>query len=130
MSNHSDSIDEVVAELRVAIESKDLAAFSDLLAPDVTWGPPGAKTPTCRNKNQVLTWYGRGSSSGASAKVTEVVAAGNRVLVGLNVRGVQRAKEAGGHTARWQVFTVRDGRIVDIVGFEQRSDAVAWLSNH
>lgn len=127
MSNRSHSIDEVVEELRIAIESQDLAAFSDLLDPNVTWGAPGASSPTCRSKSQVLTWYERGQSSGASARVIEVVTEGDRVLVGLIVSGVKSARDEGGHTERWQVFTLRDGHIADIVGFDQRIEAAAWL---
>jgi hypothetical protein len=126
---HSESIDKAAGELRIALEAADLTAFSDLLAPNVTWGPPGANSPTCQSKNEVLSWYERGKSSGASAKVSEIVIVGNRVLVGLVVRGVPRAREEGGQAARWQIFTMSDGLIVDIVGFEKKSEAVAWLSN-
>jgi ketosteroid isomerase-like protein len=128
MHDHSESIDKAARELRVALETADLAAFGDLLAPNVTWGGPGANPPTCQNKNQVLTWYERRNSSGASATVSELLISGNRVLVGLVVRGMTRAREAGGQIERWQVFTMSEGRIVDIVGFEQKSEAVTWLS--
>jgi hypothetical protein len=129
LSKNPEPIDKTAGQLRIALESADLAAFSDLLAPNVTFGPPGADTPTCQNKNQVLTWYERGKSSGATAKVSEVMTVGNRVLVGLVVRGVQRSREEGGQAPRWQVFTISEGHIVDIVGFDQKSEAVAWLSN-
>jgi ketosteroid isomerase-like protein len=129
VSSVSESIEKVAVELRIALESGDLASFSDLLAPNVTWGPPDAKSPTCQSKQQVLTWYERGRASGASTRVSEVVIVGNRVLVGLLVRGIARAREAGGQAARWQVFTMSDGLIVDIVGFDQKSEAVAWMSN-
>ncbi len=128
VSERPKSIDEVAEILRIALESADLAAFSDLLAPDVTWGPPGANSPTCQSKNQVLTWYEQGRSSGARAKVREVAIMGNRVLVGLLVRRTKSARDKGGEAERWQVFTTSDGRIVDIVGFDHRNEAVEWLS--
>lgn len=120
-------MDKAARELRIALETADLGAFADSLSPNVPWGPPGAKTPTCQSKNQVQTWYERGRSSGASAKVSEVVVAGNRVQVGLLI-SAPRAREEGGRAARWQVYTLSDGLIVDIVGFDQKSAAVSWLS--
>jgi hypothetical protein len=57
--------------------------------------------------------------------VSEVVVLGNRVLVGLVVVGTRSAAESGGQAARWQVLTVRDGLAVDIVGFDQRTEAIA-----
>jgi hypothetical protein len=129
VSKNSISIEKVAEELRIALESADLAAFSNMLAPDVTWGPPGANSPTCQSKNQVLTWYERGRSSGASAKVCEITIVENRVLVGLLVRGLQQARDEGDEAERWQVFTTSGGRIVDIVGFDRKSEAVEWLSS-
>jgi hypothetical protein len=43
-------------KVRIALESADLAAFADLLHPDVQWGPPGDPAPPCRNRDQVLAW--------------------------------------------------------------------------
>jgi hypothetical protein len=54
---------------------------------------------------------------------------GNRVLVRLLVRGIERAQGEADQAERWQVFTMSDGRIIDIVGFDQKSEAVAWLSS-
>ena len=121
MTEHSASIEAVADGLRSALESADLVTLGELLAPDVTWGPPGAKNPTCQNKNEVLTWYERGRSSGSRAKVCELVIEGDRVLVGLLVKGSH-----GSSAERWQVYTVRAGRITDIVGFDSRSEAISW----
>jgi hypothetical protein len=57
--------------------------------------------------------------------VAEVSVLGNRLLVGLKVAGTEEANERGGIATRWQILTVRDGRVVDIVGFETRGEAVA-----
>lgn len=50
---------------------------------------------------------------------------GDRILVGLTVVGLQVATEGAGEARRWQVLTVRGGRVVDIVGFDDRSEATA-----
>ncbi|HEV7959184.1 MAG TPA: hypothetical protein VGP11_06955, partial [Acidimicrobiales bacterium] len=88
----------------------------------------GDPSPTCQSKNQVLSWYQKGAYAGARAKVQEMTEFGSQLLVGLVVRGTLQAKEKGGQGPRWQVLTIEDSKIVDIVGFEQKSDATAWLS--
>jgi hypothetical protein len=120
-----DAMEAMARQVRAALVSADLSAFSHLLDPDVHWGAPDARRPTCQNRDQVLAWYKRGRESGRRASVTEVVVFGDRILVGLIVRDPPSAEEPGGAAPRWQVLTVRAGRVVDIVGFDDRQDAVA-----
>jgi len=123
MSESEEAMQDIARTIRVALESADLSAFSDLLDPDVHWGAPNARRPACRNRDQVLTWYQRGKESGTRAHVSEVEVRGNRVLVGLRVSN-RDVSNPGAETARWQVLTVRNGRVVDIVGFDDRDQAV------
>lgn len=127
VSTDFESVEGVALLLRSAMESADLEAIADLLAVNVTWGPPGDSSPPCRKKRQVLEWYERGKNSGASAHVSEVVVRGNHVLMGLVVSGTRGARDHGGHTVRWQVFTIADGHLTDIVGFDQRNIAIEWV---
>ena len=117
-------MEALAQQVRVALESADVAAFSHLLDPDVHWGAPDASSPSCRNRDQVLAWYERGRESGTRASVSEVVVFGDRILVGLTVRNTNEPHEHLA-TRRWQVLTVRGGRVVDIVGFDDRDEAVA-----
>jgi ketosteroid isomerase-like protein len=119
------TMDEVAQSVRAALESGDLAAFQGLLDPDVTWGAPDARTPACRNRDQVLAWYRRGRDAGVRGEVSDVAVIGSRLVVTMTVRASDEARRRGGAALRYQVLTVRDGRIVDIVGFDDRSDAVA-----
>jgi len=57
--------------------------------------------------------------------VNDVVVHGDRLLVSLTVRGSAAADTHGGAALRWQVLTVSGGRIVDIVGFDDRLEALA-----
>lgn len=54
----------------------------------------------------------------------EFVEAGDRVLVSFTVRG--RGKQSGAETSwkAWQVWTVRDGKIVQALGFTDREPAL------
>jgi hypothetical protein len=127
MAKSSAPMEQLAREVRHAYELGDVDLFGALLAPDVTWGPPGAP-PTCRSKRQVLTWYQNGPNAGARAEVEEIEIVGERLLVGLTVMGTSAAQEQGGRASRWQVLTVKDSHIVDIVGFETKSEAAAWMS--
>ena len=120
-----EAMESMAKQVRLALEAADLSAFGHLLDPDVRWGAPDARRPSCRNRDQVLAWYERGRDSGTTASVSEVVVFGDRLLVGLVVRRTEATIEGGGGALRWQVLTVRDGRVVDIVGFDDRTEAVA-----
>jgi ketosteroid isomerase-like protein len=119
------TMEVLAAQVRAALESGDVSAFAELLDPDVTWGAPDARVPSCRNRDQVLAWYQQGRESGTRATVSDVTVLGDTILVSLVVRATPAARERGGAALRWQVLTVRSGRIVDIVGFDDRSEALA-----
>ncbi len=115
----------VASQVKIALESADLRAFGDLLDTNVRWGAPDDPTPSCQNRRQVLAWYERGRGAGVRAQVSEVVVVGDRIVVGLTVSGREVAPQSSGGAERWQVLTVRDGRVVDIVGFDHRDEAMA-----
>jgi hypothetical protein len=54
-----------------------------------------------------------------------VTAGPGTLLVGLDVTGTPAARDAGGTVQRWQVLTVKGGRITDIRGFDDRMEAAA-----
>jgi len=120
---------EATAErIQAALGAADLTEFSGLLHPDVYWGAPDDPNPGCQNRKQVLSWYRRARARGVRAEVTEVEVLGSRILVGTRIRGNDAADDAGGETDRWQVFTVAAGQIMEIVGFDSRSEALARAS--
>jgi ketosteroid isomerase-like protein len=111
---------ETVAEkVRSALDAGDLAAFGDLLSPDVHWGAPGDANPPCQNRAQVLKWYEKGRARGRRGTVTEVSVHGNAVLVGLRLNSGED---------RWQVLRVGPDGIRDIRGYEDRASATERLS--
>jgi ketosteroid isomerase-like protein len=117
--------DELAVLVKQAFGAGDASAFAELLDPDVTWGAPGARNPTCKNRNQVLNWYQRAQESGVHGSAFDVEVVGDRLLVSLSVRGTEGARERGGTALRFQVLTVRDGRITDIVGFDDKAEALS-----
>jgi RimJ/RimL family protein N-acetyltransferase len=125
VSGSADVVERLAGQVTLALEAADLDAYAELLDPAVRWGPPGDPVPPCRNRAQVLAWYQRGRAAGVRARVTETLVSGNRILVGLKVSG-RPATGAGDETDRWQVLTVREGRVTAIDGFEERDEAAAW----
>jgi ketosteroid isomerase-like protein len=121
--------EDLVRLLRAAMEDADLEAFGELLDPRVTWGPPGDAAAGCTSRHQVLDWYARAWERGGRATVSEITDIGDRLLVGLVVHGTRASRERGGAAPRWQVLTVRGGRITDIVGFDTKEDALAYPSS-
>ena len=121
-------IDEIAALVRNALAAEDLSAFSELLDPAVTWGAPGARNPSCKNRDQVLAWYQRGRDAGVRGSVYDVEVLGDRLLVSMSMRGTENANERGGAALRFQVLTVRSGKVVDIVGFDDKTEALSYVS--
>ena len=121
-------MDEIAVLVRKALAAEDLSGFSELLDPAVTWGAPGARNPTCKNRNQVLAWYQRGRDAGVRGSVYDVEVLGDRLLVSMSVRGTDNARERGGTALRFQVLTVQSGKVVDIVGFDEKAEALSYVS--
>jgi ketosteroid isomerase-like protein len=119
--NDEPAADDVAARVKAALDSADVRAIGDLLHPDVRWGAPDDPHPSCRNRTEVLAWYRRGWEAGVRARVSEIVAHEDKLLVGLRVARTPGAADV----ERWQVLTVAAGRIVDIRPFDDRAEAAA-----
>lgn len=120
------TVEELAEQVRKALAAEDVSAFADLLDPNVTWGAPGSRNPTCKNRNQVLGWYERAQEVGVRGSVFDVDVLGDRLIVSLSVQGTEGARERGGTSLRFQVLTVRDGQIVEIVGFDEKAEALSY----
>ena len=125
MHPRDDDLADLASKIPVALNTADLSGFSELLDPRVTWGPPGDGVSGCHNRAEVVAWYNRVRAEGMAGEVTEVVVGDGALLVGLRVTRTGEAQEAGGIAERWQVLRVRGGRVVDIRGYPDRTDAAA-----
>ncbi len=127
MTTDAERTEQLAGQIQAALQTADLDGYRELLDPNVTWGAPGDANPECRNRDQVLAWYRQGRAKGVRATVSETVVHDDMILVGLSVSGGELSSDTGGPTARWQILTVRSGRIVDIRGFEDRADAMSRM---
>lgn len=121
--DQEEDLDGLASRVQDVLDAADLTAFAELLDPDVRWGAPGDDEWGCHNRDQVIAWYNRARGQGMAGRVTEVVVGDGALLVGLEVTGTGEAEEAGGAAERWQVLRVRDGRVFDIRGYPDRSEA-------
>ncbi|HZS13924.1 MAG TPA: nuclear transport factor 2 family protein [Candidatus Dormibacteraeota bacterium] len=125
MSHSQADVEAIAAKVRTALESADLDTFADLLDPDVRWGAGGDPSPPCRNRRQVLDWYRRGRAAGRRGHVSDVRVHNDKILVSMKVTSGDAGDGAPEAEDRWQVLTVVDGRVVEIRGYDDESEAVA-----
>ncbi len=102
--------------------------LSTLLDPEVRWGDSANSLFGCRNRAQVLTWYQRGRDAGTRARILAISELRGRLLVELGVDRPMAPGAGSGTTARWQLLTVADDRITEIVGFETQEAAIERVS--
>jgi hypothetical protein len=126
MSEQDQAMQSITKRIQAALDASDPTELRELLDPDVRWGPPNARNPGCKNRDQVIAWYEKGRASGVEGQVSDIEVLGDRVLVTLVVRGTDAAKDRGGTALRWQVLSIKAGLVIDIVGFDDRSEAVAF----
>jgi RimJ/RimL family protein N-acetyltransferase/ketosteroid isomerase-like protein len=118
--------DVLARRARAALEAGDLTAMAELLDPQARWGAPGDPAPPCQSKADVLAWYQRGRDAGVRAAVVETLVGEDRIVIGMRVTGTADGEQSAAEADRWQVLTVRDGLVTEIVGFSDRDEAVAW----
>jgi ketosteroid isomerase-like protein len=116
---------DLVQRVAAALDAADLESMRELLAPDARWGAPGDPEPSCRTREQVLSWYTAGREAGVRAHVTEAFTTGSgAIIIGMTVTG--RPDDDG---TRWQVLTVRAGKIAAIAGFDDRDQALTYAGS-
>ena len=47
----------------------------------------------------------------------------------MSVRGTENARDRGGAALRYQVLTIRSGKVVEIVGFDDRTEALSYAGS-
>ena len=118
----------IASRVRVAMESVDLQLMSELLAPDARWGAPEQDVPTCRNAQQILSWYEMARDNGVRADITAMEIITNHVVIGLKVINPNDQQNSRNAT-RWQVLTVDDELVTEIRGYETRGAATEFATS-
>jgi hypothetical protein len=120
--------DSIAGLLRSAFDGADLALLETLLAEEVRWGGEEDTEETCHTRGDVLRWYTRLRGRGVRARVTEVLDQGEVVILALALTGHDTDPDDELPARLFQVFRIVDGLVVDIRGFPDRADAVAFAA--
>jgi SnoaL-like domain len=121
----SASLQALADTLEAAFDQRDAALLAPLLAADVRWGSEEETPETCHSDREVLAWYERLRAEGAGAQVEEVVVRERAVVLGLLVSMPGQAPERD-LMRLWQTFAVADGLVVEIRGYPERDEALAF----
>jgi hypothetical protein len=125
----SASLQALAGTLEAAFHRRDAALLASVLAADVRWGGEEETPETCHSDREVLAWYERLRAEGAQAQVEEVVVRERAVVLGLLVSMPGGAPEAEPMRI-WQTFAVADGLVVEIRGYPERDEALAFADGH
>ena len=121
---------EVVRRGYAAFNRGDIDDIVADVAPDFEYVPPAGVIPgvigVYRGPDGFKQWSGAfwGEFDDAHIEVHEFVDAGDQVLATLTVRG--RGKQSGAESSwtLWELWTVRDGRLVHGQGITSRDEAL------
>ena len=121
----STSLQALADTLEAAFDQRDAALLAPLLAADVRWGDEEETPETCHSDREVLAWYERLRAEGVGVQVEEVVVRKRAVMLGLLVSWPGEGPESDAQQL-WQTFAVADGLVVEIRGYPEREEALAF----
>ena len=117
--------EETILEAFRLARRADHRELRTLLHDDVTWHPAAtAKWNPCRNADEVvrtLLWRAEANR----LRPGEMIDLGDRVLIQLRGRRVERLGARGLVPRLFQILVVRDGKIASIQDYGRRADAYA-----
>ena len=121
MTHRFNNDSSLARRLSLALASRDLDALGELLSDDVTWGDV-TNPRRCRNRSDVLATFSRLLDFGVSGNITEIATGSRGILVGLEVTWPEDSPRES-DTSLFQVYLVRDDKIVEIRRFDDRTSA-------
>jgi ketosteroid isomerase-like protein len=120
---------ELIRRAYQAYAGGDLAAMLELVDPDLEWTylDPALEYPApqvCHGRQELEQVLRRWAEHGLRAELEEVTSAGERVMVGVRIPGVDAHFSRSGDDRAYSVFTVRGGRIVALRDCRDRQAAL------
>ncbi len=104
-----------------------MASFGSLLAPDARWGDDEAPNK-CRSRGDVIATFQRLLADGVGGEVTETQTGPAGVLCHLRINWPNPTDQVR-RDAVLHLYRVRNGQIVEIEPYDDRSAAEAALSS-
>jgi ketosteroid isomerase-like protein len=117
---------EVVQQAYELARRGDHAALRALIADDATWQPAraGVWNP-CRDGDEIVRTLVWRAASANRMRPGETIELGDRVLIQLRGRRLERLGAKGFVPRLFQIVVVREGRIVGMHDYARREEAMA-----
>jgi ketosteroid isomerase-like protein len=120
---------DLIRRVYQAYAGGDLAAMLELIDPDLEWTylDPTLEHPTpqvCHGRQELEQVLRHWAEHGLRAELEEVTSAGERVMVGVRIPGIDAHFSRSGDDRAYSVFTVRGGRIVALRDCRDRQEAL------
>jgi ketosteroid isomerase-like protein len=122
----------VIRDAYAAYARGEIDKMLDLVDPNLEWTylDPGLANPdpqTCHGRGELAAALHRQAENGLTSRIEEVRASGDQVLVVSHTPGVDAYRVTPANDRNYDVFTVRQGRVVAIRAHGGRADALAAI---
>jgi ketosteroid isomerase-like protein len=122
----------LIRDAYAAYARGEIDKMLDLVDPNLEWTylDPGLANPapqTCYGRGELAAALRRQAENGLTSRLEEVRASGDQVLVVSHTPGVDAYRVTPADDRNYDVFTVRQGRVVAIRAYRERADALAAI---
>jgi ketosteroid isomerase-like protein len=127
MSNENVELIRTAYEAYARGDTTTMLSFVD---PDLEWTylDPSLEDPepqVCHGRHELKDALARRAERGLRAELEEVIGNGDRVMVVVRTPGVDAHRARQADDRNFDVFTVREGKIVALRGCRDRNEALA-----
>ena len=124
----SEAPQSTAGKLRAAFEDEDEALLASVLDPAVRWGGEEETPETCHTREEVIAWYSQLRTAGVRARVQQAITFEHAVVLGLILTRPDGGPASEVPAFVYQVFRLTGDKVIDIRGFPERDEALAWAT--
>ena len=121
--------ESMAAQLRTALNARDMDALRSLVAEDATWGEDRNGSSCCHNRDDIISRLKLLLAAGVQATIVETKLGPRGIAARVEVRW-PKARDPRAHRISYaQAYVVRDGLVSQIHGHDDMDSALAAVSN-